>query len=191
MKDIEVKIVKNRIIAAQRVMFFFKEKLNVSAANNPFRLHRAASEDILGGARLISNMQKNITHASIFDLTAKCRLGNCRELNSMTYMLLKSQHILNNQLEKHYVHIILTQFFDHAFVVICDKKFLPGTFNISYLGKTCVIVDRWTSDYYTPNLTTYEQLRNRLSNFPNPYQLYVRRKILSDRLTQSDKIPDM
>ncbi|HGB4478563.1 TPA: hypothetical protein ACLGU7_004883 [Salmonella enterica] len=190
MREQDRKLIKERMLAAKRVIdVFFKEKINVQAANNPFCLQRSLSEDILGGARLVNDMRGNITHASIFDLTAKCHVGNCRELNSMVYLLLKSQQIIPPP--NHYVHLILTMSFDHVFAVICDKKFLPGTFGIDYLGKTCVIIDKWTNDYYAPNISLLTQIRYHLSKSPNPYQFYVRRKIHSDRLKVSAAIPDM
>ncbi|HHR4183580.1 hypothetical protein [Citrobacter cronae] len=189
MERSELQKIRERMLAAKRVDLFFKEKLNVQAANNPFRLKRSLSEDILGGARLVNEMKGNVTYASIFDLTAKCRLGNCRELNSMVYMLLKSQQIIYSK--HHYVHLVLTMNFDHVFAVICDKKFLPGIFKIDYLGKTCVIVDKWTNDYYAPNISFLSQVKYHLNTLPNPYQLYIRRKIISDQLKASEKIPDM
>lgn len=191
MTERELMNIKLRITAAKRVMLFFKQKLKVYAANNPFRLERSVSEDILGGARMLNEMKNRVTHASVFDLTAQCHLGNCRELNSMAYMLIKTQQIINTPSDEHNVHLVVTNTFDHVFVVICDKKFLPGTFNMQYLGKTCVVIDRWTNDYYTPNLSICKQIKNNIVNIPNPYQLYIRRKILSNRLKASDNIPDM
>lgn len=185
----EKKTVMVRMLAANRVNLFFKEKRNVQAANNPFRMRRTLSEDILGGARLVNEMRGNITHASIFDLTATSKLGNCRELNTMSYMMLKTQQIILPP--SHYVHLVMTMNLDHVFVVICDKRFLPGTFGIEYLGKTCVIFDKWTNDFYAPNISLISQLKYHINKIPNPYQLYIRKRILSDRLKASDNIPDM
>lgn len=186
-KDLEK--IRTRVLASKRVNLFFNEKLNVQAANNPFRLRRSKSEDILGGARLVSEMKKNITHASMFDITAKCHLGNCRELNSMSYMLLKSQQIILPP--EHNVHLITTCDFDHVFVAISDKQFLPGVFNLEYLGRSCVIYDKWTSDYYLPNVSVCNQFKHGLFNLPNPYQLFVREKISSSRMKKISEISDL
>jgi hypothetical protein len=73
--------------------------------------------------------------------------------------------------------------YDHVFVIIHDiHRLIPPVANIGTFGKTAIIIDGWTEDWYFPNMDMGDLPLSKYWNFtsiPNPRQLYVRCNVAS------------
>jgi hypothetical protein len=167
---------KARRKAAESALKFFKKIKKVRSTNNPFAFTTAANQATLDAYRDAPDKSNTITQG--FEDAARTGLGNCDEKARICYASLASNPRIGGSIVTHAESVN----YDHIFVLVTDAPVPPGV-NLNTLGKTAMLVDGWTEDWYFPNLSVITALRNGLSNgVPNPRQTYVRIQIASHLL---------
>lgn len=120
--------------------------------------------------------------------TMRTGMGNCDEKGKICYAALKCNPRLtdgksavslvssNNlaKVMKNGEEELKEMGYDHVFVVVADMAVPDHFVKISSLGRTAMIVDGWTQDWYFPNLSVFDAKWHNLGNTPNPRQLVVR-----------------
>lgn len=177
----QINLMNTRKQAAKSALKFFKEKKGVRSTNNPFAFTTAANQATLDHYR--DNNPDTIVQS--FEDAASTGIGNCDEKGRMCYSSLASNPMLN---VGSVVTLCSAINYDHVFVVVADAA-VGGATNLVQLGKTAMIVDGWTEDWYFPNLGLVDSKWNNLGNTPNPRQLYVRNKISTHQFEAYGAVP--
>ena len=99
-------------------------------------------------------------------------LGNCQEKASICYAgLADNPALINNSV----VTLCAVENNDHVIVLLSDAALVAkSSVRIRDLGKTAMVVDGWTHDWYFPNLDILSAFSNHLDNIPTPRQFSIR-----------------
>ena len=181
------KLMQLRKKAAIQSLKFFKDIKPVRSTNNPFDSVTAEELESFGDAREYWDFTGSSSITNSFDYSAETGVGNCDEKGRICYASLCSSPLLIDNSEIMMCSDNNEDGYDHIFIVIADR-YLFEPARIDQLGKTVMIVDGWTEDWYFPNLSAPEAVTAGLINPPNPRQLYVRNKVKNLTL-QSRYIP--
>jgi hypothetical protein len=175
--EAEIQVMKARRDAAKSALRFFKDIKGVRSTNNPFAGTTAEDQRTMNAYRRDRNREN--TFAQSFEDAARTGLGNCDEKARICYAsLIGNPRLQGNSIVTHAESVN----YDHIYVVVSDEALEPQS-NLSTLGKTVMIVDGWTEDWYFPNLSWGSAVRNGLTHgVPNPRQTYVRIQIASHLL---------
>ncbi len=162
----EIALMKKRRDAAKSALKFFTKTRGVKSTNNPFAGTTNNDQRVLDSYR--NNNPDTITQS--FEDAARTGIGNCDEKGRMCYAALVSNPmILGNSI----VTLCSAINYDHVFVVVTDAP-IGNPAKVSRLGKTLMVCDGWTQDWYFPNLSLITAKVNGLGYVPNPRQIYVR-----------------
>lgn len=159
--------------------------LKIRSTNNPFVHVSKRKAKAFGDARL-SGPQDLYT---VEQRTLATKIGNCDEKGKICLVaLMELQKVGKLSRSDHKINFCKSFFFDgitgfnygydHVYIIISD----PGPFiptSLKAFGKTAVVVDGWTEDWYFPNIgfTERENISLNLINIPN-----VRQKVVRDRI---------
>ncbi|WP_019209977.1 hypothetical protein [Yersinia massiliensis] len=165
--------------------------LKVRSTNNPF-VHVSNKKALAFEFGRYNGPQDLYT---VEQRTRDTRIGNCDEKGKVCLVALmklqeegglsRSDHKINF-CKSFYYDGIMKKFYgyDHVYIIISDPVgFIPTS--LKEFGKTAVVVDGWTEDWYFPNIgiTSRENISLNLSNIPNPRQKVVRDKIAKHIIT--------
>jgi hypothetical protein len=162
----QIKLMKTRRDAAKSALRFFKDIKGVRSTNNPFDFTTVEEN------RAFTNYRRNNpnTITQRVEDAMRTGIGNCDQKARICLTSLMSNPLLVGNST---ITLSESDNYDHVFVVVTDEPF-EGLVNLRNLGKTAMIVDGWTEDWYFPNLSLGTALVNRLTYVPNPRQIYVR-----------------
>lgn len=176
-------IILARRRAAVSALGYF-EQYSVKSGNNPFddmfdSAGKKHTSDIIARSRMKQPMNATNIAQSNYD-TMNNGMGNCNEKAALCYSSLKSSpHLFG---PNHHVTMVGAIGYDHAFCVVSDAPITPNT-SFSQLGKTAMIVDGWTEDWYFPNLNFKDRVLGSAITIPNPRQSYIRIKTRHHRFS--------
>jgi len=107
-----------------------------------------------------------------FSNAIRTGFGNCGEKASICYAgLAGNPALINNSV----VTLCIVKDKDHSIVLVSDALLdIQSNVRIRDLGKTAMVVDGWTKDWYFPNLDKRSTFLNHLENIPNPRQFSIR-----------------
>jgi len=163
-------LMKARRNAAQSALSFFKEKKPIKSTNNVFDFTSTEDAETLYDYR----MNHENTIIDTFNDAATTGIGNCDEKGRICYAALRSNPLMQPPMSN--VTLCTAIDYDHVFVVVADMPLEEAT-SVKDLGKSAIIVDGWTEDWYFPNLDLLYTKKHGLGNTPNPRQALVRHNI--------------
>lgn len=182
--DFDKKILLERKNAAKHAISTLRP-LKVRSTNNPFvHVSKKELEEFDKGRK---NGPQDLY--TIEQRTRSTHIGNCDEKGKIclvTLMELQKNGSLSRR--NHKINFCKSFFFngitghyygyDHIYIIISDPEAVMST-SLKEFGKTAVVVDGWTEDWYFPNIgfTDRENISLNLTNIPNPRQKHVRDKI--------------
>ncbi len=116
--------------------------------------------------------QSDISVMDSFNNAVRTGVGNCEEKACICYAgLAGNPAIMHNSI----VTLCFVVENDHSLVIVSDTALgSQSNIRIRDLGKTTMVVDGWTHDWYFPNLDTRSAYLNNLGNLPNPKQFSIR-----------------
>ena len=186
---IEIATMRARKNAAKGALRFFKHIVPVKSPNKLScyigRLSARMSIFLCGAEEqqnIIEGYREEgyISIMDSFNDAVRTGLGNCMEMAAICYAgLAGNPAIIHNSV----VTFCKVVDHDHSVVIVSDAGLgSQSNVRIRDLGKTAMVVDGWSHDWYFPNLDTRSAYLNHLYNFPNLRQFSIRHMLVQNIL---------
>ncbi len=188
---IEITTMRARKNAAKGALRFFKHIVPVKSPNKLscyigrlsirmgiFLCGAEEQQNIIEGYR----EEGYISIMDSFNDAVRTGLGNCMEMAAICYAgLAGNPAIIHNSV----VTFCKVVDHDHSVVIVSDAGLgSQSNVRIRDLGKTAMVVDGWSHDWYFPNLDTRSAYLNHLITVPDPRQFYLRYVVIHHMISE-------
>ncbi|MGL4553473.1 MAG: hypothetical protein ACRC33_20090, partial [Gemmataceae bacterium] len=150
--------------------------LGIRSSNKPWNKDKEQRGQDLGVQRATNNQQYWDDFGGYASVIAQSKLGNCWERGTVfAYFASQSPDIGKSHL---YRVEAARDGADHVWAVLTTGELTLGsTCHLSDLGKSGVVLDGWTEDWWFPNVGPLDTIAQNCWRGGNPFQLFMRAKI--------------